>query len=436
MKQPTRFQHLPRSRRQRGVASLVVVMILFFIISLVAAYTNRNLIFEQRTSVNQYRATQALEAADAGLEWALAMLNQGRIDATCNNSSSVSDSSFRGRYIITNPTTGALTPANTGLRPSCVYNGSGWTCSCPTSGDPVLTAPTGAGIFPAFRVRFQQVDPIQPGVIRVVVAACTRLDNDCLADSSAGAPNEGRATVSALTAITANLASPPTAALTARGNVSFSGGTFTAFSTNPDGGGITVQAGGDVTSAGSMDLHGPTGTPGDLTKVPLDPALQNLTASGSLTAEDRMFAAPFNMWRSSFRTQPAAVTLSCGVSGCSAAELRDKIQLNPGRPIWITGGLNIDSAGDIGSATAPVLLVINGNLNFTATGVTLFGLVYVSATDWTSAGSGQIQGAVIAEGNVGGTSTLTVVHDVALLNQLRYSVGSMVRVPGSWKDFQ
>ncbi|MBK7062382.1 MAG: hypothetical protein IPH51_18705 [Rubrivivax sp.] len=35
------------------------MMVLFFIMSLVAAYTSRNLIFEQRTSANQLRSTQA-----------------------------------------------------------------------------------------------------------------------------------------------------------------------------------------------------------------------------------------------------------------------------------------------------------------------------------------------------------------------------------------
>ena len=56
-----------RRNRERGAATLVVVMVLFFIISMVAAYTSRNLIFEQRTSANQYRSTQAQEAAEAGL---------------------------------------------------------------------------------------------------------------------------------------------------------------------------------------------------------------------------------------------------------------------------------------------------------------------------------------------------------------------------------
>ena len=65
-------------RHAHGAAALIVVMMLFFVISMVAAYASRNLIFEQKTSANQYRATQAFEAAEAGLEWAAAMLNGAR----------------------------------------------------------------------------------------------------------------------------------------------------------------------------------------------------------------------------------------------------------------------------------------------------------------------------------------------------------------------
>ena len=55
---PARIRNIASD--QRGAATLAVVALLFFIVSLVAAYTNRNLIFEQRTSGNQFRATQAL----------------------------------------------------------------------------------------------------------------------------------------------------------------------------------------------------------------------------------------------------------------------------------------------------------------------------------------------------------------------------------------
>ena len=95
------------ARRESGAASLIVVMVLFFLMSLVAAYTSRNLIFEQRTSVNQYRATQAYEAAEAGLEWALTLLNSGRIGADClETGAATTDTSFRQRYLAIDADTG------------------------------------------------------------------------------------------------------------------------------------------------------------------------------------------------------------------------------------------------------------------------------------------------------------------------------------------
>ena len=53
---------------QHGVAALVVVMALLFAMVLVAVFANRNLVFEQRASANQYRSSQAFEAAEAGIE--------------------------------------------------------------------------------------------------------------------------------------------------------------------------------------------------------------------------------------------------------------------------------------------------------------------------------------------------------------------------------
>ena len=45
--------HRPASQRQqRGAAALIVTMVLFFAMTLVAAYVNRNLVFEQRISKN------------------------------------------------------------------------------------------------------------------------------------------------------------------------------------------------------------------------------------------------------------------------------------------------------------------------------------------------------------------------------------------------
>jgi len=58
-------------RSERGAAALIVTMVLLLVSSLVVLYVNRNLIFEQRSAANQYRAAQAFEASEAGVEWAL-----------------------------------------------------------------------------------------------------------------------------------------------------------------------------------------------------------------------------------------------------------------------------------------------------------------------------------------------------------------------------
>ncbi len=200
-----RFASTQPQSGQRGMAALVVVTVLFIITSLVAAYTSRNLIFEQRTSANQYRSTQAFEAAEAGIEWSLALLNHGNITSACESSTDTSATSFRQRYLDIDTGTGNITPRfptsdEAQLMPSCVFDGGNWSCDCPSDAAPALVAPAGAGVFPAFRVRFTAVTG-QPGVVRIESNGCTRLDDTCLKFPAQGAGNEGRATVSALVAL-------------------------------------------------------------------------------------------------------------------------------------------------------------------------------------------------------------------------------------------
>ena len=443
-------------RRQTGAATLVVVMVLFFIISLVAAYTSRNLIFEQRTSTNQYRSTQALEAADAAMEWALSMLNHGRITDACTTSTISADLSFRQRYLNVDAVTGKITPvlsaAGVPLQPSCVHTPTGWSCSCPTTGLPTLTPPTAAGVWPAFRVRFRAVAgeagtptvPKQPGVIKLEVVGCTRVDPDptvgeqCLSFDGRGALNEGRVLASSLVALAGNPSGAPHAALTARGDVNVGGAALSAYNTAPSGLGITVHSGGIINTAGLV-LRTAPGTPEAASIIPSDTAFA-LPATGTFTTSDRMFATVFNMRPTTFQTQPAALTLNCPISGCSASMVRDALLLNPSRPLWLTGSLVVDSAGDIGAAGNPALIVVNGDLQFVTAGVNVHGLVFnrlaVGSTTWTTAGSGQVNGAVVAEGGVGGTGTPTIVYDEAVLRHLRFNNGSFVRVPSSWRDFR
>ena len=458
-----------RRLRQQGAATLIVVMVLFFIISLVAAYTNRSLIFEQRTSLNQYRSSQALEVAEAGLEWAVSQLNFGRLERVTNQclknadlSATPPPASFRERYLNIDTTTGKITarpdPAGvvTELTPSCVWTGAtGWFCSCPSTGAPVLAAPTAAGVWPAFRVRFRPVIgsgtppvPVQPSAVWVDVVGCTRLDpagsaDPCLTFDGQGTLNEGRAVISSIVTLAGNAAGLPQAALTVFGSVTATG--LSVYNTLPNGSGITVHAGGPVISS-SLVLRSSPGTPAATSLIQSDAALIP-AAAAPFTAAERMFATVFRMRPETFRTQQAAVEIPCP-TGCTAAVVRAALAANPGRPLWLTGSLSVDTAGPIGSAAEPALLVVNGHLEFigagAGTGVNIYGLVYTripvpnpaGLTGWATNGAGQINGAVVSEGDVSGAGTATIVYDPDVLNRLRYTVGSFVRVPGSWRDFR
>lgn len=459
-------------RAQRGAASLIVVMVLFFIMSLVAAYTSRNLIFEQRTSVNQYRATQAHEAAEAGIEWAVAQLNGGRIDANCLEAGAMAaNTSFRQRYLAINtnpppdPASGMITvltqpppplPAAPPPLPpprlaGCVWTGAAWSCSCPSDGDPVLAAPAGTGIFPAFWVSFVRgVDISRPGVVQIVSNGCTRLNADCLRSAANTTNVEGRALVTALVALKGAVATPPQAALTVLGAVNrvAGGGTLSVYNTDAGRGGLTIHARGAVNTV-DVTLRSAPGTPGSASFIENDISLSDpllalpvgLSAAGLVPA-DPAFATTFSAWPSMVRWQPAAVRLTCPAGGCTT-ELANAVALNPDRVIWIEGNLTLEAGGAIGSlpnpanlsVAGPAVIVATGNLIVTAAGAgpRLFGLIYTRGGNWS--GSGEIQGAAFIESNLASTAAQTVVFNGDVLDTLRLRAGSFVRVSGGWRDF-
>jgi hypothetical protein len=401
---------------------------LFFIISMVAAYTSRNLLFEQKTSANQLRATQSFEAADAGLQWALGMLNGGRITSACQTTTDTALTSFRQRYLSISATDGSITPT-AGVRSGCVFNGTTWVCNCPTNGEPTVATPAGTDVFPAFRVQFT-AHVAKPQVVRIEVVGCTRNAASCLSLTGKAATAEGRTYVTALLTLKGAISSMPVAALTARDAIDVNG--LTVINANPKGSGITVQSGGtintvfDATPATGLTPRTIAGGPNANSFIENDPSL-----APPLT-NDLMFNGSFGLLRNTYRDQPGTVIMACD-SGCTAAQVRTQAERNPGRILWVDGDLSLDTAGDIGSATEPVAIVVKGNLQFAAA-AQVFGLVYVQASTWNLSGTSTIQGAAVAEGGMSGSSGGTFVHDRDILNNLRFRTGTMVIVPGSWKD--
>jgi hypothetical protein len=170
------------------------------------------------------------------------------------------------------------------------------------------------------------------------------------------------------------------------------------------------------------------GSPGHLSAIGGDPSLAALSAA-------QMFTSVFRMSPAEYQQQPAAVIVGdCAVT-CSA-KLAQALQDHPGRPIWVDGDMSLESDVVLGSVAEPALIVAGGNVQFAAASIQINGLLYSRAADWTNAGGGAtVQGAAVAEGHFSGAGAPTVNYDPDILRRLNIGSGSLVRVPGSWRDF-
>lgn len=407
------------------MATLLVVMALFFLVSMVAAYTSRNLVFEQRTSANYYRSSQAFEVAEAGIEWAIAQLNAGRVDGQCMPSADATATSFR-RLMLTavDAQTGAVTRSN--VKPGCLRtNDAGWSCNCPAAGNAALADPGGTGIRPAFRVAIEQS---VPWTFVIQSTACTSSAESCLSAATTEGL-EAAARVRAMVSIAPALVQPPRAAVTIRGNLVAAAGAPRVVNTDAGSGGITVRAG-SIAGLDTTNLAGPAGTPGGET-VQEDSGLRGMSG-------ERWFASVFGVSSPKlpaprgdvYRQLPNVIPFACG-GGC-ATRLRQTVERNPGRPILVTDRLVLESAEAIGSVDAPALLVVMDDFNPVA-GAIVTGVVHVQAATWTG-GAGRVLGAVMAEGDFNGTLP-DVQYDATVVDRVRGTMGPIVRVPGGWRDF-
>jgi hypothetical protein len=415
-------------RPQRGIATLLVVMALFFLVSMVAAYTSRNLIFEQRTSANQYRGTQAFETAEGGVEWALALLNGSRVDASCITSADPSRDTFRSRYLVFNLSLGTISPrlwispgAPVRLAAACTRTAAGWQCSCPSNGPPALAAADGS-VQPAFRMQIEGTPT--PGVIRVDVIACTAPNENCLREAR-GDATEAVARLIVTMVMLPAMASTPAAALTVRGDIALQ---TPAIAINDDAGtnGLAVHASGNVPAGMITSLSMP-GSPGAGVIADDDTAMGN-------TPPERFFASFFGLSRAAFARQPAVTTFTCG-GGCGDS-LRAHVRANPGRPVWVADNLIIDSAGDIGTPDNPVLLVVNGQASWATSGINVHGVVYAQGASASNGSSSNwVQGALISESAINAPTLPGTRYDATIIQRIRQQQGSVIRLPGGWRDF-
>ncbi|WP_144289970.1 hypothetical protein [Ideonella sp. A 288] len=456
-RRPRRVRRALPARPASGVATLTIVMLLFFVMAMVAAYANRNLIYEQRVSVNNYRATTATSAADAGIDWAVAMLSGGRLDATCQPSVNVADSDFRSRYFQTQADGSYnhftwVDPADpVAPRPrtvACVMTdapvgpGSAWQCSCPIDARPTL--PFVQGPAPVFRLEFIGM-PGSPGRVVVRARGCSSMGYSTTIEAD---PNQATACQSAYGSvrpwvdavtdlqITLGLARalpiPPVAALTVGDTITMAGANLLTVS-NPDARtGVTLHTGRPIVAATPPALIGPAGSRGAGSTSLDDPEL--LLRSAPPAGRLDLFQTLFGMDAGTYSRQPSSVMVNCPL-GCTSASIAGAVANNPGRVIWVAGDINLNDAGALGTAAVPVMLVATGDVRVSAV-VTVNGFVF-SGRDiqWAATAAGStIIGSVVATRNFQGDAPVTIAYDADIMQRISLGYGSFVRVPGSWQN--
>lgn len=416
--------------RSGGAAVLGLVTLLFFALSMASLYTHRHQVIEQRSLTQQLRAVQAHEAAEAGLQWLLARLNSGPVDARCQATASPGAPRLRERWLQHEADSGRWIPrlSAAGEAPwaECVHvpDEPSWRCTCPAEGTPLAGETPGEAASPGFRVRLVEVSD-RPGLVGAEVVGCTRAGEACLGFSGSPHGHEGRATLSALLVFAPALATAPAAALTARGSVILDEAHPQLIDAHPESTGWTVHAGGGV-QVRPGSLQGRAGTPPELTVAQDDAALAGLSPNA-------LFRSTFGLPHRVFQALPTTRTLRCEATGCSARVVREAAASHPGHALWLQGDLLVDDSADLGSPTQPLLLIVDGQVRLDAP-ARLFGLLYVRAAGWLAEGSAALQGAVVAEGSVVGRLDARVTRDAAVLQALRRSHGTFALVPGSWSD--
>ncbi|MFL6663572.1 MAG: hypothetical protein ACJ8G7_15465, partial [Rhizobacter sp.] len=231
---------------QRGGATLAATLVLLFVMTLAAAYANRLHLVELHASTNQLQASQSFEAAEAGLEWAVAMLNEARpVDESCRPAAAAT-TTFRERHL--HRASAAQPFVVAPLQAACVHRDGAWRCHCPAAGDAVAPAAPDGDATPAPSFAVQLAASPRPGLVQLVATGCL------------GACTEPAARVQTTLGFVPAIATLPAAPLTVRDDV-VTDAALALRNADAASGGIALQAGGALLAPHAR-LGAPPGAPG------------------------------------------------------------------------------------------------------------------------------------------------------------------------------
>lgn len=443
-----RFPLSSPSSRQRGIGTLAISLLLLFGASIVLFYLNRGLIFEQKTSANQSRSTSAFEIAEAGVEWAIGMLN-GTVDITtaCVPDTAAVNTSFRQRYLQTGyPSNMNLAVATTTF-PGCKLNGTTLTCNCPThvAGSETVAA-LGTAVLPSFTVAFSTVTDslgtVDSAAVRITSTGCTAQAGACKPATSTAATtgaSDATATVSAIVKNVPDLRAAPQSALTC-GTSCGVGGSYNIRNVEVASNGYLVNAGTAITSGMGTGYETIPGQPVQNALVANDASLSALSSSDPTCSSSAMFREYFGTTMQEYAESESVATIPGCNNAATCGNLIVAAYNNNYRNFYFPDGMDLNNSSGLPSPFGVdgegVRLVSPGDININGN-ITINGLIFSNSANFNDLGTGtaDINGAMItcAAYNNNGNGLLN--YSSGNLGSSGLGVGQMIRVPGSWRDF-
>lgn len=427
---------------QRGAATLVVVMILFLVMALLAAYANRSLVFEQRISGSYYRASIAQELAEGGVDWTVAMLNGDALDANCLPEP-MGGQRFIDKYMtvstddrLIQPTMAAGTDPALDVAVDCAKTDNNTlVCRCPARGPRTAQPATASAdnLVPTFGVilGYKYTDQ-HYGNFTVASTGCASSSiDDCLAVETLSQQGTAMAMQTSSIAFISALPSSPASPLTVRGTLTTAGaGGLGLHNTDPRSAGTLVISGGDPAALDDSRMDSMPGTPASQARIFNEPTLFNAVLQAD---QDRVFQIFLGMAPSRYKQHPALKVVSCASTTDCGPDLMNAY--NAGRRmLWVDGDMTIGSNIVLGTVDAPVVIVATGNVTLQGA-MQLTGLLVAQGNlAWNNVTGtpSRVVGSVLVVGNMATNGFMDIQYQQAVLDQLRNRQGSYARVQGGW----
>lgn len=397
--------------RQRGV-SLIVTLMIVVLLSLLGLYGAGVLVLDTRSAANDFRAREAMAAAESGTEQGLSFLNANRDRILAGGWDTNGDGTADTGWTACGTEAWCL-PIRSTDRANWQYLAIG------------LNSQPDAGSFDLY-------------VLTPINGKESRLVYNIVAIGNS-ADGTSTATLKQGTYFYPLLLGSVSTPLAAASNVDLSGNYSIITNSNGGGSGVPVTAwsdstftpGGSFSSCHIGDFDG--------NACPSSDALSKNGVTGpDLVGNDPnfppdLFEYLFGVPVAEYQTikDEAKIVANCsGLSGASSGL------------IWVTG--DCSPPGNIGTAANPVLLVVQGDTTINA-GNHLYGLLYMfdplgGTPKLIANGNAHLHGAVFAHEDVdlqlnGG---FILEYDSEVLENIQNSPSAraLARIPGAWSDVQ